>query len=117
MILEQESNYQFVHSAWHISMAVAILFLLPQTPPEEKDIQCEFCKMDLQGKHFYYQFHFLISAETDKYTILNSRTSYPPPESSFKHYVGDDNGPEVINMTSTAASTILPPDQVIDVSR
>ena len=35
MILEHESNYQFVHSAWHISMAVAILFLLPQSPVDQ----------------------------------------------------------------------------------
>ena len=38
-------------------------------------------------------------------------------ESSFKHYVSEaDNGPEVINVTSQGG-TILPPDQVIDVSR
>ena len=40
MILEQESNYQFVHSAWHISMAVAILFLLPQTTNETGKWNC-----------------------------------------------------------------------------
>jgi hypothetical protein len=35
---------------------------------------------------------------------------------SFKHYVdGADNGPELINVTSSA--TILPPDQVLDVTR
>ena len=95
MILEQESNYQFVHSAWHISFAVAILFLLPQSPPEPPEMD-----------------------ETDKYTMLNSRTSYPPVESSFKHYIPEDGtGPDVINVTSSASATILPPDQVIDVSR
>lgn len=96
MILEEESNYQFVHSAWHISMAVAILFLLPQSPPTDD----------------------LLQAETDKYTILNSRTSFPPAESSFKHISADDTLPpgDLINVTSSAA-TILPPDQVVDVSR
>ena len=69
----------------------------------------------------------------DKYTILDTR---PPQftsnavESSFKHYDDHHNGPEVINVTSGQAQmtssmvssgggggTILPPDQVIDVSR
>ena len=89
MVLEHAANYQFVHSAWQMSMAVAILFLLPQSAGDGED----------------------------KYTMLDTR---PPPtfvESSFKHYV-DENGPEVINVTSSAAGgTILPPDQVIDVSR
>ncbi len=35
LFLERESNYQFVHSAWQISMAVAILFLLPQSPGDQ----------------------------------------------------------------------------------
>ncbi len=98
LFLERESNYQFVHSAWQISMAVAILFLLPQSPV---------------GKD-------------DKYSMLDTRPApYTAVESSFKHYPEADGGPtEIINVTSSAgggggggAGTILPPDQVIDVSR
>ena len=58
----------------------------------------------------------------DKYTILDARPTFASNvESRFKHYAGDEVGavgPEVINVTSSAgAGTILPPDQVIDVSR
>ncbi len=42
MYLEAESNYQFVHSAWQVSMAVAILFLLPQSPVEQSEMQSNF---------------------------------------------------------------------------
>ena len=96
VFLERETNYQFVHSAWHVSMAVAILFLLPRSPSG--------------------------TADEDKYAMLETRpptsmgTGYfPPPsaasraESSFKHYPEDmDNGPEVINMTANASTTLLP---------
>ena len=51
-----------------------------------------------------------------KYSVLDTR---PPTftsnsvEASFKHYASDENGPpEVINVTSSAGGTILPPDQV-----
>lgn len=91
VFLERETNYPFVHSAWHVSMAIAILFLLPKSPNE--------------------------SDEDDKYTILETRppinSGYlgPPPvsraESSFKHYPEDmDTGPEVINVTSSAGMTL-----------
>ncbi len=52
----------------------------------------------------------------EKYTILDTRSSggYLPPaahESSFKHYSdGLENGPEVINVTSSAGNTLLRPD-------
>ena len=83
-------NGDFHFSAWHVSMAVAILFLLPKSPNESDD--------------------------DDKYTILETRppinSGYlgPPPvsraESSFKHYPEDmDTGPEVINVTSSAGVT------------
>lgn len=86
VFLEREANYQFVHSAWHVSMAVAILFLLPKSPAGADD-------------------------EDEKYTILDTR---PPTasgyssqaEASFKHYPeGMENGPEVINMTTTNISS------------
>ena len=95
LVLEEESNFQFVHSAWQTAMAVAIIFLLPQKPPESEG----------------------------KYAVLETR---PPTftsnsvESSFKHYADENGPPEVINVTGSAAGaggTILPPDQVIDVSR
>ena len=35
LVLEHEHNYQFVHSAWQIAMAVSILFLLPHAPPSD----------------------------------------------------------------------------------
>ena len=40
-------------------------------------------------------------------------------ETSFKHYTdGTENGPEIINVTGVATgATILPPDQVLDVTR
>ena len=53
----------------------------------------------------------------DKYTIVTNGPSYPAVESSFKHYTDGSQPPEVINVTSSASGTILPPDQVIDVSR
>jgi hypothetical protein len=94
VFLERETNYQFVHSAWHVSMAVAILFLLPKSPADKED---------------------------EKYTILDTRPpssgGYLPPgssmgqhtEASFKHYAdGMENGPEVINVTSSNSNTLLP---------
>ncbi len=70
--------------------------------------------------------------QDDKYTMLDTRgpssgmgggPGYSAAvESSFKHYVDADGvgmgggPPEVINVTS-GGGTILPPDQVIDVSR
>merc|ERR1711899_579659 len=47
VFLEREANYQFVHSACHVAMAVAILFLLPKSPSNVED--------------------------DDKYTILDTR--------------------------------------------
>jgi len=91
---EESSNYQFLHSAWQASMAISILFLLPQAPPAEKD---------------------------PKYAIIDAtraNTAYNASvESSFKHYADDGPGvaPEVINVTSSGGAGLI--DQVIDVSR
>ncbi len=70
----------------------------------------------------YQKSQRLLFAE-EKYTIVETRSAYPPPgpqlETSFKHYVdGSENGPEIINVTGVATgATILPPDQVLDVTR
>ena len=61
----------------------------------------------------------------EKYTFLDTRSGYTPPqivESSFKHYsdMTGENGPELINMTSsggmTASSSLLQPDPFVDVT-
>ncbi len=116
LVLERESNYQFVHSAWQISMAVAILFLLPQTPTGQGMFSNDNYEMT-ESKAIF------ITLAEDKYAVLNPHpaTAYTAVDTSFKHYP-DDSGPggappEVINVTSNASATILPPDQVIDVSR
>ena len=32
VVLEHDNNYQFVHSVWHVAMAISIIFFLPQSP-------------------------------------------------------------------------------------
>ena len=62
----------------------------------------------------------IFAGDEDKYAMLDTRPptasmggyGLPPPsraESSFKHYPEDmDNGPEVINVTANATTTLLP---------
>ena len=72
-------------------------------------------------KYIYFNSLILIFAgDEDKYAMLDTRPptasmggyGLPPPsraESSFKHYPEDmDNGPEVINVTANATTTLLP---------
>ena len=88
-------------------MAVAILFLLPQTPVEKSKANPWNDSNKLRNHN--YAPSIIAKPADDKYTMLDQR---PPTvvESSFKHYP-EDGPPEVINVTSSGG-TILPPDQV-----
>ena len=73
----------------------------------------------------------LIYFADEKYTFLDTRSGYTPPqviESSFKHYpemIAGENGPELINMTASSvgggmgtmtSSSLLQPDSIVDVT-
>ena len=69
---------------------------------------------------FFNSLILIFAGDEDKYAMLDTRPptasmggyGLPPPsraESSFKHYPEDmDNGPEVINVTANATTTLLP---------
>jgi len=39
---ETESNYPYTHSAWHVCMAVSVLFLLPDKKQKLRGIVCHY---------------------------------------------------------------------------
>ncbi|CAB4064028.1 unnamed protein product [Lepeophtheirus salmonis] len=88
VFLERESNYHFVHSAWHCSMAISILFLLPQTPGEKEE---KYTVLDTRISGGGVSLGPGSSA-------LSSGSSYPT-ETSFKHYV-DSGSDSVLDVTS-----------------
>ena len=75
---------------------------------------------------YIYLLQHLQSISEEKYTFLDTRTGYTPPqivESSFKHYsdMTGENGPELINMTTgqsmgTSSSLMQPDGPYVDVT-
>ena len=107
-------------------MAIAIIFLLPQKPPESGNYSKVIVDRTKTWKQSFSEPFSTISLSSEgqfllafladgKYAVLETR---PPTftsnsvESSFKHYADENGPPEVINVTSSAGGTILPPDQV-----
>ena len=62
VVLEHDSNYQFVHSAWHVAMAISIIFFLPQSPSESG-----IC---LRNEHFILYFLQVIKKSTQSYQYI-----------------------------------------------
>ena len=100
-------------------MAIAIIFLLPQKPPESGAmiIRCFQHSLHHQNDDNIKASETNFPHADGKYSVLETRpptfTSNSVHEASFKHYADENGPPEVINVTSSAAGgTILPPDQV-----